>query len=122
MKAGDTFLLPHPYHHLYVVCSDPALDAERVVLVNFTSFEPEEESCCIVNAGEHIFVTHKSCMRYKDARVASVAAMKLLVKSGQAKPRTPVSDELLTRIRQGASKSVHLPEGCRRVLTDQSLI
>jgi hypothetical protein len=105
-----------------VVCSDPALDPEPVVLVNFTSFEPEEESSCIVNAGEHVFVAHKSCMRYKDARVASVSAMKVLVKLGQAKPGTADSDQLLARIRCGASESVHLPEGCRQILKHQSLI
>jgi hypothetical protein len=122
VNAGDTFLLSHPYNHLYVVCSDPALDAEKVVLVNFTTFDPEEESCCIINIGEHPFITRKSCVRYKDARIASVIALKKLQKTGTIRLREPVSGNLLARIRDGASESDFFPEGCRRILEAQSII
>ena len=33
VQAGDTFLVTNPYNHLYVVCSDPALDPTRVLIV-----------------------------------------------------------------------------------------
>jgi hypothetical protein len=122
VSAGDTFLLSHPYNHLYVVCSDPTLDAEHVVLVNFTTFEQEEESCCIVNPGEHPFITRKSCIRYKDARIAATVALRKLLDLGQMNRREPVSGDLLTRIRNGASESDFLPEGCRHIPEAQSLI
>ena len=121
-SGGATFLLSRPYNHLYVICSDPALDADKVVLVNFTTFEPEEETCCIVNAGEHPFITRKSCIRYKDARIATTAALRKLLDLGQMSPREPVSADVLARIRNGASESDFLPEGCRRILEAQSLI
>src|SRR5207245_971824 len=111
-----TFLLSSPYNHLYVVCSDPARDSKQVVLVNFTTFEVEEESCCIINAGEHPFITRKSCIRYKDARIATVDALKQLEDMGQASRRESVSSDLLARIRNGASESDFFPEGCRRIL------
>jgi len=122
ISAGDTFLLSTPYNHLYVACSDPAIDSEQIVLVNLTTFEEEEESCCIINAGEHPFVVRKSCIRYKDARIASATALRKLAESGQMAPREAVPSDLLARIRNGASESDFFPEGCRRILEDQSLI
>ena len=72
VSAGDTFLVVHPYNHLYVVCSDPATDPVRVLIVNLTTFKPKEEACCIVKPGEHPFIRQRSCIRYKDARIAPV--------------------------------------------------
>jgi hypothetical protein len=41
MNAGDTFRIPQPGtsldSHLWVVISDPVVDAERVLIVNFTT-------------------------------------------------------------------------------------
>jgi hypothetical protein len=122
VKAGDTFLVVPPYNHLYVVCSDPAADPIRVLLVSFTTFKPKEEDCCIVVAGEHPFIRHKSCIRYKDARIASVEALISLLGGSQMTRQEPVSAELLARIRKGAGLSDYLPEECRRLLQGQSLI
>jgi hypothetical protein len=122
VRAGDTFLVAHPYNHLYVVCSDPAADSARVLLVSLTTFKPKEETCCIIAAGEHPFVRHRTCVRYKDARIASVESILKLVSMSQMDRREPVSTELLARIRAGACQSDYLPEECRRLLQGQSLI
>jgi len=96
VSAGDTFLVVHPFNHLYVVCSDPAIDSTQILLVSVTTFRPKEETCCILTAGEHPFVQHRSCIRYRDARIAS---------AGELVRREPVSGELLARIRDGAGES-----------------
>ena len=80
MKAGDTFLVVKPYNHLYVVISDPAQNCEEVVIVNFTSYSPDEEQTCILKAGEHPFIKHKTVVRYKDARITSVRKLQQLVR------------------------------------------
>jgi len=80
------------------------------------------EQCCIINAGEHPFVTRKSCIRYKDARIAAASDLRKLQDMGKMNRREPISGSLLARIRNGASESDFLPEGCRRVLEAQSLI
>ena len=102
MNAGDTFLPPKPYNHLYMVISDPALDADNLVIVNFTTFSTDEEDSCVAQAGEHPFLTRKSCVRYKDGRKTSVAALNELVKKGVMKPHKPLSSDLLERVRRGA--------------------
>ena len=122
VNAGDTFLVARPYNHLYVVCSDPAVDPELVLIVNFTTFKPKEEDGCIVKPGEHPFIQQRSCIRYKDARIARVKDLMVLVDRGQLSKREPVSEELLARIRGGASQSDFLPEECRRFLRNQCLI
>jgi hypothetical protein len=82
VSAGDTFLVSHPYNHLYVVCSDPAVDSSQILLVSITTFKPKEETCCILVKGDHPFIKHRSCVRYKDAKLASVDQLiRLLVKS-----------------------------------------
>ena len=41
MKAGDTFHIPQPGtsldSHLWVILSDPVLDDEHILIVNFTT-------------------------------------------------------------------------------------
>ena len=121
VHAGDTFLGPPPYNHLYVVCSDPALNSAKVLLVSFTTWKPKEENCCIVQAGEHPFIKHKSCIRYKDPGGASVASIQHLENCSHLKRREPVSPELLARIRNGACESEYLPVEWRRILESQSI-
>jgi len=122
VSAGDTFLVAPPFHHLNVVCSDPVADPSKVLLVSITTFRPKEDESCILVKGDHPFIKHKSCMRYKDARVASVAQIRTLLNGGQMTRREPVSVELLARIRDGAAKSDFLPEEYRRLLQSQGLI
>lgn len=122
VNAGDTFLVAHPYNHLHVVCSDPTADASKVLLLNITTFRPKEDESCILMKGDHPFIKHKSCIRYKDARVASVAQIQTLLNGGQMSRREPVSAELLARIRDGAGVSDFLPEEYRRLLQGQGLI
>ena len=122
VSAGDTFLVAHPYNHLNVVCSDPAADASKVLLVSITTFRPKEDESCILVKGDHPFIKHNSCMRYKDARVASVAQIRALLDGGLLTRREPVSVELLARIRDGAGDSDFLPEEYRRLLQSQGLI
>lgn len=122
VSAGDTYLVVHPYNHLYVVCSDPAVDSTQVVLVSFTTFKPKEETCCTVQAGEHPFIKHRSCIRYKDARLTTVEGLIKLLELSLMDRRESVSAELLLRIRAGASQSDYLSEECRRVLQNQHLI
>jgi hypothetical protein len=72
--------------------------------------------------GDHPFIKHKSCIRYKDARVASLAQIRTLLNGGQMTRREPVSAELLARIRDGARESDFLPEEYRRLLQSQGFI
>ena len=55
VRAGDTFLLLRPHNHLYVVCSNPAIDSKHILIVNFVTCNHLEENCCLSSKGEHPF-------------------------------------------------------------------
>ena len=111
------------YHHLWIVLSDPAIDPDRVVIVNLTTYTIDEESACILKKGEHPFVKHKTAVRYRDARITSPAALEKLRVARLLTPREPCSKLLLAKLRDGASKDADLlSEECRDLLDQQGLI
>ena len=64
MEAGDTFYLPDKSAdgHLWIVVSDPERNPNRVLLVSMTSHDVGKEDVCLIVAGEHPKVTHKTCI------------------------------------------------------------
>jgi len=121
VNAGDTFIPAKPYDHLYAIISDPSLDP-TVVIVNFTTWTPQEEQACIAMPGEHPFLTLKSAVRYKDARIATAGDLEKLLAKGKLTRHEPLSGQLLGKMRDGVVMSDFVPEKCRRILEDQVLI
>ena len=124
MNAGDTFFLVLPFDddHLWVVISDPSLDAQNVVAVNFTSWRADKDQACIVQPGVHPFITSKSCIAYRDARVRPDQYWNTRVESGGAKQQNAVTAALLARIRQGAKVSKFIELEKLKILEDQGVI
>ena len=120
MEAGDTFKYGRLLH-LWVVLSDPRMDRAKVVIVNMTTDDGVDPSC-ILNATDHPFVQHRTCIRYDMARIVTDVDLEQYVASNTIRPREPVTAEILDRIRQGAAKSPYIPFGCKQVLIDQGLI
>ena len=120
MDAGNTFKYGHG-SHLWVVVSDPVADADHVVVINMTTDRGIDPSC-ILNAGDHPFVGHQTCMRYDMARTVQNSELERFASSGTITLHEPVSEELLDRIRQGAAMSNYIPLGCKQMLIDQGLI
>lgn len=125
MEIGDAFLLEERSidPHLWIVISDPAIDAEQVVIVNLTSHDdPAKDASCLLQAGDHLWITHATCVRYKDARVVGEAQLDNLVSKKRLRPQEPVSDDVLTKIFRGAEATSLLPLKCRKILESQCLI
>src|ERR1700730_3304378 len=109
MEAGYTFLLPTVDHHLWVLLSDPAQDADNVLVVSVTTWrEVGKDQACMIERGEHPFVTHTSCLAYIEARVLSLANLLTFKDGGYLKLQEPVSEDLLERMRQGAVATQNL--------------
>ncbi len=82
IAAGDTFI-PEKYdHHLWVVLSDPMVDPEKVVLVNFTTHTVDEEQHCVLKKGDHPFIKHKTVVRYRDAKLVRASDLEVLLLKG----------------------------------------
>lgn len=125
VEIGDALLLEDKSidPHLWIVISDPAIDPDQVVIVNLTSHDdPSKDTSCVLQAGDHPWVTDATCVRYKDARIVPEAQLDELIKNKRLRPQEPVSDEMLTKIFRGAELTELLPLKCRKILQSQGLI
>jgi hypothetical protein len=124
MEAGETFYLPDKSAdgHLWVVVSDPGKNRDRVLLVSMTSYHVTKEDACLIDAGEHPKVKHKTCISYKPARQTSLENLDRLRDSGYLKMQEPVSPELLERIRRGISRSKRIDLEHVELMEEQALL
>jgi len=126
MNAGDTFRIPAPGtsldSHLWVVISDPAVSAERVLIVNFTTRRKDSDPACVLQAGEHPFVHHPTCVNYAGAKIVSVAQIQTLLQKGLLSGHTAISAALLKRIRDGAAASERMSLDHADILIEQGVI
>jgi hypothetical protein len=124
MEAGDTFLLVNKQldDHLWVILSDPKKDTEQILIVSLTTAAPHKEAVCLLQAGEHPWVTHETCVAYNTARLVTLANLHGWKDGGHLNTQTPLSSALLKRIRDRASDSVDLALRFADLLTEQGLL
>ena len=124
MQIGDTFLLEDREvdSHLWVVLSHPQENRDAVVIVNLTSLGTLKDQSCLLDVGDHPWISHPTCVQYADAKCVSEETIDRLVAAGHLKPREPAADALLAKILRGAALTDAMPIKCRRVLVDQDLI
>ena len=77
---------------------------------------------CLIDAGEHPKVKHKTCICYKPARQASLENLDRLRDSQYLKMQEPVSPEILRRIRRGVSLSRRIDLEHIELMEDQELL
>jgi hypothetical protein len=124
MKAGDTFFLWDKAAdiHLWVVFTDPELHPDLVLIVSLTTYTVDQENVCIINAGEHPWVRHKTCVAYGRTTKTSMRSLCELRDSGKIIINIPVSQEIVDRIRLGASKSRKIAREFIEIMGDQDLL
>jgi hypothetical protein len=124
VRAGETFVLTNQGvdNHLWVVVSDPAVNQDRVLLLSITTLAAHKEQICPVGSSDHPWVRHPSCVSYEHAKIVSLSNLLSLRVAGQFRVDTPVSPELLERIRKGVADSTRIPMECAEVLEEQGLI
>jgi hypothetical protein len=114
-------MFPESDDHHWMIISDPNADPAHVVIVCFITYHEYSEEACIVEAGEHPFIKHRSCVDYAGSFVTTDARLEQHKASGALKPKQPLSPQLLQRIRDGVSDSrmrfAHL-----QVLRDQGFV
>lgn len=107
MNAGDTFFLKRGVadRHLRVIISDPARFPDQVVFVTMTSFDVTKEGVCRIQPGEHDWVKNLTCIAYDRIAMCRAEDLENMAGGSLITWGNPVSQELLTRIRTGASLS-----------------
>jgi hypothetical protein len=124
MNAGDTFFITDRRvdAHLWIVISDPSKDSERVILVSATTYESHKESVCLLEAGDHPAISHKTCIAYNETRMTSLEKLRALQQGGHLRVQPPVSNAVLARIRDGVSNSRRIKYKYVEILLEQEVI
>jgi len=108
-RAGDTFthtiFSAQPIPHLYFVISDVTEHSDRVVIVNLTSWDDRADRTCVVDIGDHPFITHKSYINYRKANLTTTRKLDEAEGKKMIFKDKPASQELLRRIQAGAHAS-----------------
>jgi hypothetical protein len=114
---GSTILIPSgpagdkDRKHLHVALSDPFTDASdnesKILLVSVCSVVEgvPHDATCLLQAGDHSFVDHKSYAYYALAILAPVRGLEECCARRKCRLMDPVSRGLLARLRQGALDS-----------------
>jgi hypothetical protein len=125
MQAGTTLHVPDPGasydSHLWIIISDPGQDAEKVLIVNMTSWKPQKDQACILDVGDHPYIQHRTCINYREAKVVTLEQLHQLQDSGKIKILDPLSPALLKKIRAAVPDSQMKLENAE-LLEQQGLI
>ncbi len=111
-RAGDD--------HLYVVISSPS--QPELVIVSVTTKRRFTDTSCELNAGDHPFVQHASCIAYEFGEVISTETLQRKIDDHLVRVRDPMSLEIIGRILDGAERTRNLPNRCSALLRLQGLI
>jgi hypothetical protein len=125
-SLGDTFRVTDPGstldRHLWIVLSNPEADPEAILIVNMTSWGTQKDPACVLGAGDHPFLSHKSCVNYRDAKVLSAARLEALLSAKHIAKQPPLSKDVLARVLCGAATSRFIALDHAKLLADQGLI
>jgi hypothetical protein len=105
VQLADTFQLTSDGGHLWVVSSLPTTNDGSVVLLNMTSWRPMCDENCVIERGEHLFVTHKTVIAYHGGKLATPVQQLHIERAWRTQSNAPVSAALLAKIQQGAIRS-----------------
>ena len=120
MNLGDTFRPIKYDSHLWIVSSKPELDP--VVIFNLTTYTVDEENICVLHIGDHEFITHKTAIRYWEAKRVEAKLLEALIEKSLLNPNKPASQEMMKKIWLGASLSRRINLNVLDILESQGLL
>ena len=91
--------------HLWFVLTDPYGNPPEVVVVMLRTPKRFTDDTVILEAGDHPFIVHRSCIHFSDARRVEGATLVRLAQRGRCELRRDMSTDLLDRIRAGLRAS-----------------
>jgi hypothetical protein len=125
VEAGETFFFRSREDHLWMIISDPSIDAEQVVIVNLTTYRKGsvlKEIACLLHPDDHPYIRHESCVNYHDARVYPDKHLTSLLARDKITLNVPLAPEILKRVRDGASLSTKIDAKHLTILLDQGVL
>ncbi len=112
ITPGFAFLSPTPEYpdtfHLYIIIS---IVDTKALIVNVTTKKASSDVSCVLQVGDHDFITRESVINYGDTKIPEIDNLKLAIDKEILKPQKPITDDLLSRILKGARNSKAFPQG-----------
>jgi hypothetical protein len=107
LRVGDTFFLsntggaanPAGAHLMICLAVDPKKDT--AIIVPLITRHEYSDTSCVLNVGDHAFITHETCAAYDFARVVTLSETSNRVDRGAIKLKAPVSADVLKRLQVG---------------------
>lgn len=93
--------------HLHFICNDPVFYPKNgkncVLLVNISSIKNDiyHDSSCILNPGDHSFITKPSFVYYSKAEIYSVSGIMQEINQGNYVCKEDCNDQIFKRILDG---------------------
>lgn len=93
--------------HLFVLLTHGLGEEEEVLMLSLSTLNPSIrcDDSCVIEPGEHPFVSRRSYVRYDKPRLVRKAAILRAVETGVFFPHQSVSDALYARICEGLLRS-----------------
>ncbi len=105
--------------HLHVVCTDPCKN-ELQLIVSITGWTNNLcDSSCVLEVGDHTWLTKKSWVIYRKARTELAATLASGVDRGLFIPKDPMVDGVFERVCGGILSSPHTPRGMKKYYKQQ---
>lgn len=110
LYRGSTLLIPGTHGnpeklHFCIILTNPRrIRPHQTLYVPVITMHPKYDSTCILNVGDHPFITHESCVDYARAQVQNAAHM---LKLGI--PKEPLIEPELERVCNGIVQSPFSP-------------
>jgi hypothetical protein len=123
MNAGDVFqFVGIADIHAWTIISDPENHPDRVLIVNFTTWDPRIDQACVLWPGAHPFIVARTCVNYPRSRIVTDAVLEQLRAAGRLRMHPPLSPQLPREIRESAMFSTKITLEAADVLTEQGLV
>lgn len=119
---GTDFLRSGDDNHFWVVLSDVSKDKDRVLVVNWTTYEPYKEQTSILEIAEHVCITRRVCVYYLGARIESLDRLQYAELCTNIEVKGRLEDHVLQRIRDGAAQSDNILRAGLALLREQGLL
>ncbi|MDZ4290054.1 MAG: hypothetical protein U0984_18960 [Prosthecobacter sp.] len=114
MKDGSAFFLPkggEKLPHLHTVVIEANDRSGECIIVNITTVRKGSVKTLVLNAGDHPWLTHESCVRYDDAMVVTRQQLERAEKAGLLKwHHVPFPKPIFKAIQDHLMKSPYTPQ------------
>ena len=107
----------HNTKHLWIALSDPAKNGGEFVIVNLTDIKHIPNATCVLDVGDHRWITKPSAVHFADARgIKDDAKLKEAIRRHIVIPEVPLAHSVVDKIKACALTSPEMSDKLKSML------